>query len=109
MGKFKMGKNCCGEKKSNDGFMENFAFPYAYYVTIFATFLIEFLGLARFYYIQDWSWAYSNACFLHTLFCIVINIPIFWSLTKIRNEDAGYVISDEDKPLKKRDSDHHFI
>ena len=85
------GKNH-GEIRQDDFCWDGVVLPYAYHATILATTGLEFLGLFRFYYIQDESWAYSNACYMHTLFFILIDIPLFWSLTKTRSEDPGYML-----------------
>lgn len=57
------GKNS-GETRYEDFCMDSIVLPYTYYATIFIVIAVEFLGLFRFYYIQDEAWAYSNACIL---------------------------------------------
>ena len=85
------GKNC-GETRDEDVCMDKIVLPYTYYATIFFVSAIEILGLFRFYFIQDESWAYSSTCVMHTLFFVVADIPIFWALTKVKTVDPGYVM-----------------
>ena len=85
------GKNH-GEMRNDGDCMDIAVLPLTYYVTILFVIAIELVGLTRFYYIQNDSWKYSNACYLETLFFIMADIPLFWSLTKVKIEDPGYVL-----------------
>ena len=76
--------------------MDSFVLPFTYYFAIVGVVAIEFLGLFRFYYIQEDSWKYSNACYLETLFFILADVPLFWTMTRVKTADPGYVLPTSD-------------
>ena len=63
-----------------------------YYVTIFLVVGLETACMLRFFFLVDTEWAYSTSCMILTLFFFFTDIAVFWSLTKAKREDPGYLI-----------------
>ena len=63
-----------------------------YYITIFLVVALEAACMLRFFFLVGDEWAYSVSSASVGLFFIITDIPVFWSLTRAKREDPGYLI-----------------
>ena len=69
----------------------NCVFVSSYYIAIIFTVTLEASILARYFLFIDMAWATSFACYSFLLFAIIVDVPVFWSLTRTKHEDPGYL------------------
>ena len=82
-----------GEAKADRGScLTNCVFVSTYYIVIILIVGLEAAFMLRYFFLVDEEWATSITCYALLLTAVVIDTPLFWSLTRAKREDPGYLI-----------------
>ena len=83
----------CNHGEGNKGdCYTNCVFVSMYYVTISLVVGLEAAIMLRYFFLVDEEWARSTFCYSSLLIAVVIDAAVFWSLTRAKREDPGYLM-----------------